>query len=61
MTSVAIDFRTSEQLEAEKAFLLESLGVSMEELTSRANSGIIGVHEFSVYEAISDIDYLLSA
>ncbi|MDK1315496.1 hypothetical protein QNN97_05585 [Arthrobacter sp. zg.Y20] len=39
--------------------MLRSIGITMEELTAQVESSCLGVKEFGVYEAVSDIDYLL--
>jgi hypothetical protein len=59
MTAVAVEFKTSEQLKVEREELLRSVGATMEELTAQAELSGLGVREFGVYEAVSDIDYLL--
>jgi hypothetical protein len=60
MTVLAVSFRTREDLIAERRALLDSIGLSDEDLREGAASHTLTVSEYTVLEAIEDIDYLVN-
>ncbi|MEV1006414.1 hypothetical protein [Streptomyces sp. NPDC049881] len=51
--------RTREQLEDQRARLLEEIRMDYEELRDRASTYTLSMHELDVWHTIEDIDYLL--
>lgn len=55
----AVIRRTREQLEQQRARLLEEVHMSYEELRERAGDYTLSMRELDVWHTIEDIDYLL--
>lgn len=60
MTALAVDFKTREDLLRERDLLVQESGLPLEELSSRAEDYSLSVHQYAIFEAIADINYLLS-
>jgi hypothetical protein len=60
MTALAVDFRTKEELLREREALVRESGLSLRELTARAEDYSLSVSQYAIFEEISDINYLLS-
>lgn len=59
MTVLTVDFKTNHELKQERDSLVERSGMSLDELTSRGEDYQLTVDQYAIFEAISDINYLL--
>jgi hypothetical protein len=60
MTALAVDFKTREELLRDRDMLVQKSGLSLADLTARAEDYTLTVSQYATFEAIADIDYLLS-
>ncbi|MEV8084964.1 hypothetical protein [Pseudarthrobacter oxydans] len=60
MTALAVDFKTHKELLRERDMLVEKSGLPLAELTARAEDYTLTVSQYAIFEAIADINYLLS-
>ena len=60
MTALAVDFKTHKELLQEREMLVQKSGLSLTELIARAEDYSLTVSQYAMFEAIADINYLLS-
>ncbi len=60
MTALAVEFKTHQELMQERDSLLQKSGLTLAELTERAEDYRLSVKQYAIFEAIADINYLLS-
>jgi len=60
MTELAVEFKNHRELLQERDLLVEKSGLPLAELTARAEDYTLTVSQYAIFEAIADIDYLLS-
>lgn len=60
MTALAVDFKTHKELLRERDMLVRKSGLPLEELIARAEDYTLTVSQYAMFEAIADINYLLS-
>jgi hypothetical protein len=60
MTALAVDFKTRKELVRERDMLVQKSGLSLRDLTAGAEDFTLTVGQYAIFEAIADIDYLLS-
>ncbi len=60
MTALVVDFKTHDELLMERNALVSQSGMELGELVARAEDYALTVEQYAIFEAIADINYLLS-
>ncbi|NLS10931.1 hypothetical protein HGQ17_13195 [Nesterenkonia sp. MY13] len=60
MTVLPVEYVSAEHVEAQKAALLRTLGLSEHELQHKAEEGTYSLQEFYAWETLQGLNFLLS-